>query len=135
MTTTDPVGTALWSIGAGSTSGAVAIASAMLVLRTLQANAPEADGEGTGAAVVLAGLVVGLSLAVAFGWMRSRAIDDLWRRGVISALCVFGASLLSLVAVPVDLLLGRPGLLAYAMLLLVAATIAGRAGRPAAEAR
>lgn len=132
MTTTDPVGTALWSIGAGSTSGAVAITAAMFALRTLQATAGETDDETAGATVVLIGLVVGLTLAVTIGWMRTRAIDDLWRRGVIGALSLFGASLLSLVTLPVDMLLGRPGLAGYAVLLLIAAAVAGRAGRHAA---
>ncbi|MGD2136493.1 MAG: hypothetical protein PVF27_10045, partial [Gemmatimonadales bacterium] len=62
----------------------------------------------------------------------SRAIDDLWRRGVIGVLCLFGASLLSIVALPVDLLAGRTGLAAYAFLLLIAAAITGRARRRAA---
>jgi hypothetical protein len=77
-------------------------------------------------------VVGGVVAAVASGWLLSRTIHDVWRRGVIAALSVFGASLLTLVAAPADMLAGRLGLVAYLVVLLVGAigarAVARRAG-------
>jgi hypothetical protein len=64
--------------------------------------------------------------------MLSGPIADLWRRGVTSALSVFGATVLAAVAAPADLLAGRAGLAAYLILLLIAALLASRVTRKAA---
>lgn len=121
------------SIGAGSTSGAAVVSAAMFVLRTLQHRTTGAADAGAdaerGAALVLVSVLVGLTIAVATGWTCSRPIADQWRQSVIGALSVFGASLLSLVCLPLDLVVGRIGLALYASLLLVGSVAAAAAAR------
>lgn len=121
----DPVGTALASIAAGATTGAAIITAGAIVLRTAQARSAAVLSLDTGFAILSATLILGIVAATASGWLLARTITDTWRRGVIAALSVFGASLLALVAAAADLLAGRVGLAAYGTT-LVAATIYAR---------
>jgi hypothetical protein len=126
--TTDPVGTALASIAAGATTGAAAIALGTLMVRMTQ-QAGASDAPETAAAVLSASLIIGITLAAGTGWMLTAAVEDLWRRGVTAAVSVLGASLLAVVTLPLDALVGQPALLVYASLLAVGAVIATRAAR------
>lgn len=131
--TSDPVGTAVASIGAGSSSGAAVVSVALFVLRTSQGVGGDTPAPGRGAVLVLASVMVALAIAVATGWRLSRPIGDAWRQSVIGALCVFGTSLLALVCLPVDLALGRAGLILYGLALLAGSTVAARAARRAGQ--
>jgi hypothetical protein len=122
--TTDPVGTALASIAASSTTGAAAITLGALIVRHLQAPGPDALPPETGGTVVLVSAFVGIVAAAGTGWVLTGAIDDRWRRGVTAAVSVFGAVLASTVALPIDTLLGRNGLFGYFALLVLAAVYA-----------
>ncbi len=134
MATRDPVGTALASIGAGATTGAVVLTGGVLVLRSLQAGAGATVAASLGFAVLIAAVLLGMATAVTAGWVRSRPIDDVYRRGVVAALSVFGAALLALVAAPLDMAAGRPGLAGYLGALVLAAIVAHRAARRAGDA-
>lgn len=128
MRTTDPVGTALASIAAGATTGAAAIALGTLVVRLTQERGTSAPPED-GAAFLGASLFLGIVLAAATGWQLTRAVDDLWRRGVTAAIAVFGASLLAIVAMPVDTVAGWRGLVAYVLVLAAGAVASARTAR------
>lgn len=101
----------------------------MFVLRTSQRGVTEARDAEHGAALVLASVLIGLALAVATGWRCSRPIADLWRQSVIGALSVFGASLLSLVCLPLDLVLGRFSLILYSAALVGGSVATARSAR------
>lgn len=119
--TKDPVGLVLASIGAGSTSGAAVITAGMIILRTMQASRGVDRTVNTGFAVIWVTLILGIALAVLTGWALTRALDDMWRRGVVGALSVFGTALLAGIGMPVDLLTGRIGLTVYLLITLAAA--------------
>jgi hypothetical protein len=119
MATNDPVGLALASLGAGITAGAAVITTGMIVLRTVQVGAAAAEPSETHFTVLTITTFTGIVVAVAVGWVLSRALDDLWRRGVIGALSVFGMALVAGVAAPADMLAGRAGLAGYLAILLV----------------
>jgi hypothetical protein len=76
--------------------------------------------------------LLGMIAAAATGWLLSRGIADLWRRGATATLAVFGAILLSLVAMPADSMGGRLGLAGYLAALLAGAAYAGAHARRAA---
>lgn len=124
MTTQDPVGSALAGIGAGATTGAAFFTAGALLLRLLQGGRPPAVPQDVGFAIVSGSVALGIAVAAASGWLRARAIEDTWRRAVVSALSVFGAALLALLAAPADMFGGSVGLAAYLTLLVVAATYA-----------
>ena len=129
MATTDPVGTALASIAAGSTTGAAAIALGALFVRHGQQQGASTPDPATGATVLLGGVFLGVVLAAGTGWALTRAIDDVWRRGVTAAISVFGAVLLSLLALPADMAAGRVGILMYVVALVVASFVAHHTAR------
>ncbi len=131
--TKDPVGLALAGLGAGSASGAAVVTAGMLLLRTIQVSGGPEQAVDLGFTVIWASLALGITAAVATGWMLTGALDDTWRRAVVGALSVFGTALLAGIGMPVDLLAGRVGLTAYLFAMLVAALYARsaalRAGR------
>lgn len=129
----DPVGLALTSIGAGATTGAACITAGALTLRLLQARGAAGD-ERTGFTVIASTALTGLLLAAATGWLRTRAINDRWRRGVAAAMSAFGAALLAVVATPADVLGGTPGVGTYTVILLIAVLLFHRAAARAARA-
>ena len=121
MGTSDPVGTAVASIGAGATSGAAVMTAGVLLVRLLQSGDPQNLAAQPGTWILGSSVFLGLVVAAATGWLSTRAIPDPWRRGVTAALCVFGAVLLAVVATVADMIGGAPALSVYAGILAVAA--------------
>lgn len=113
----DPVVRALGGLATGAAAGAAVITTGLLVLRSLQGGRV-VETQDTGFFVLGASVLVGVITAAASGWLLSSGIEQAWRRGATATLAVFGMLMLSLVAVPADLLAGRPGLALYLMLLL-----------------
>ncbi len=134
MPTTDPVGTAVGSIGAGATSGAVLMTAGVFVLRLLQSGDPASVTPDVGGAILSTAVSTGLLTAVAVAWLRSRRIDDTWRRGVTAAVSVFGTVILSVLAAPIDTVAGVAGLGTYLVALLIGAVASHRAAGRAARA-
>ena len=132
MTTSDPVGTAVTSIGAGASTGAAVMTTGVLLLRVLQAGNPELPVQ-QGGAIIGASVLLGVLAAVATGWFRTRTIPDYWRRGVASVISVFGAAVLSVFATAADMIGRRVGIALYLALLMVAAWATHRAAARAAR--
>lgn len=97
------------------------ITAGMIVLRTMQASRGVDRTVSAGFAVIWVTLIVGIAIAALTGWALTRALDDMWRRGVVGALSVFGTALLAGIGMPVDLLTGRIGLTVYLLITLTAA--------------
>ena len=110
--TSDPVGTALASIGAGASTGAACVTVGLIVLRAA----------GPAEAIIPVSLFVGIVVAVATAWILSRPLADYFRRGLTAAIGTFTALLLAGLAVPADMLAGVFGLSVY-LALLVAVSI------------
>ena len=106
--TSDPVGTALASMGAGASTGAACITVGLIVYRTA----------GPAEAIIPTSLFVGIVVAVATAWVLSRPIADYFRRGLTAAIGTFAALLLAGLAVPADIVAGVVGLSLYLMLLI-----------------
>ncbi|MDH3456645.1 MAG: hypothetical protein OER90_07350 [Gemmatimonadota bacterium] len=133
MSTNDPVGTAVASIGAGATSGAAVMTAGVLLVRLLQRGDPHNLAAQPGTWILGSSVFLGLAVAATTGWLSTRAIPDTWRRGVTAALCVFGAVLLAVVATAADMIGGAPALSVYAGFLVVAAGITHGIARRAAR--
>jgi hypothetical protein len=125
----DPILVALGSIAAGSTASAAVITVGLITLRSVQRGGPEDGNTDVQLALLGTMLFAGLATGIATAWTLSRSIPDLWRRGVTSAVSVFGATVLAAGAAPMDLLAGRVGLVAYLILLVLAALFASRVAR------
>jgi hypothetical protein len=131
--TSDPVGTAVASIGAGATSGAAVMTAGVLLVRLLQRGDPQNLAAQPGTWILGSSVFVGLAVAAATGWLSTRAIPDPWRRGVTAALCVFGAVLLAVVATAADMIGGARALSVYAGILFVTAGATHHLARAAAR--
>jgi hypothetical protein len=127
----DPVVRAIGGLATGATDGAAVIVAGVLLLRTLQGGRV-AETQDAGFVVLAVTLFAGVATAILSAWLLSRGITVLWRRAVTAALAVCGALLLSLVAVPADLLAGRAGLAGYLIVLVAAAAYALTQARDAA---
>ena len=137
----DPVAVGLGALAAGAGLGGATMTLGQMWVKLLQGRL---DPEGYREAApdpLFAGLLAGVAVAVLFGWRRSRPVENLWQRGVISVLAAVGALLVGLLAAVADRLLGFPGLIGWGVLSVlvgVAASrwaVAGAAGRgPEGEA-
>ena len=112
----DFLGLAVASVLFGILIGAGVIAAALWAVRTLQIEAPApAPGELGGAGLLLlGGTMGGLVLGAGAAWTLMAPITSYFRRGGLAILTGFATLVVSLVAVPVDRFLGRPGLAALA---------------------
>jgi len=71
-------------------------------------------------AIITAGLVAGVITAFFTTFTLARTITDSWRRAALAATTVFAAAFLALLATPVDMITGVPGLSVYLLVLGVA---------------
>ena len=110
----DLIGVALGALAAGAAAGAGVVTLALIALRDrLQDLLPP---------IVFAGVVTAALVA----WTLARPVTDWWRRGLTAALAVFAALMLAALAAPADMAGGVTGLIAFAILLVVAAGTAAR---------
>jgi hypothetical protein len=116
----DPVLQALAGLATGAAAGASVITAGLLALRTFQ-RGRVAETQDQGVTLLAAIVLLAIVVAAGTGWLLSSGIAEAWRRGVIATLAVFGTVMLSLVAVPADLLAGRAGLAGYLALLAAGA--------------
>lgn len=110
-------------MGLGAACITVVLLLVQLLQRTAQANGnPATDVSGD---LLIAGLIAGIAIAALFGWRRSDGVENLWQRGVVGVLSVFGALMVAFfLTIPARQLLGSPGLVLLAALM----TIIGVAG-------
>jgi len=109
----DPLAIGLGSLACGTGFGGGTIVAALVIVRTLEHHVSGPGAQESAADPVLAGTLAGLAVGAAFGWHRSRWLDNLWQRGVIGVLSAVGALLVAFFAWPIDHLLGIPGLAAW----------------------
>ncbi len=116
--TSDPVGTALASLGAGAVTGAVVITVGLIAFRMMAGGVPEVVDAPY--SLIPISLFVGIAVAVVCAWLLSRPIADYFRRGLTAVLAVFAALMLAGLAVPADMVWRGGGLAVYLALLLAA---------------
>jgi hypothetical protein len=76
---------------------------------------------------LIAGLALGIAVAAVTSWRLSRPLDNLWQRGVVSVLAVFGALITALILTTlVHRMLGLIGLAILAVVLFGAGIAGGR---------
>ena len=115
----DPLAVGLGSLACGTGFGGGTIVAALVIVRTLERHVSAASYEESAADPVLVGAFAGLVAAAGFSWWRSRALENIWQRGVIAVMAAVGAVLVSFIAWPVDRLLGLGGLAAWGAASLV----------------
>jgi len=109
----DPLAIGLGALGSGAGLGGGTIVAALVIVRALERHVSAVTYEESGADPVLAGAIAGLAVAAAFGWRKSRGLENVWQRGVIGVLSGVGALLVGFLAWPVDRFLGLASLAAW----------------------
>ena len=89
--------------------------------------------------LLIAGLIAGIAIAALFGWRRSDGVENLWQRGVVGVLSVFGALMVAFfLTIPARQLLGTAGLVLLAALMAIIGVAGSRwalKGRGAGDVR
>ena len=93
----DPLAMGLGALATGVGLGGATITAAQGVVAQLRARLDPAD-YGIVGDPLLAGLLAGVALAAFFGWQRSRAIENVWQRGVIAVLSAVGTLIVGFLA-------------------------------------
>jgi len=93
----DPLATGLGALATGVGLGGATITAAQGVVAQLRARLDQGD-YGIIADPLLMGLLAGVVLAAFFGWRRSRAIENVWQRGVIAVLSAVGGLIVGFLA-------------------------------------
>jgi hypothetical protein len=117
----DPLGLVFGALGFGLTLGLALQSLVGFVVRTMQQGQPppsvEAPDLVSASALVLLGGTLFASLAAALAtWTVLVRLNNPFRQGMLAMVAAFGSLVLALVAMPVDRLVGRPGLLALALI-------------------
>ncbi len=120
----DPLAIGLGALTSGVGLGGGTIVAGLAIVRSLEHHAGTAGYEDIAGDPVIAATFAGLAVAATFGWRRTRALENLWQRGVIGVMSAVGAMLVGFIAWPVDRWLQTPGLIAWA----VTSFVVGAAG-------
>jgi hypothetical protein len=96
----DPLAIGLGALGAGAGLGGACITIMLLVIRLVQRVEIGRYGESVSEVDPFIFGLIAIALAAVFGWRRSQALENLWQRGVITVLAVFGTLLIAILAVP-----------------------------------
>jgi hypothetical protein len=112
----DPVAVGLGALAAGAGLGGATFTLGQLGVKLLQGRLDPERYREAAPDPLLAGMLAGVAVAVLFGWRRSRPVENLWQRGVISVLAAVGALLVGVLAAVADRLLGFAGLVAWGIL-------------------
>jgi hypothetical protein len=114
--TKDPLALGLGSLGAGVGFGGAFLTAAQIVASILRGDLEPTAFHETAPDPLLVGLVAAVGVGGACGWYRSRALDNIWQRGVIAVLAAVGAILVGFLAAPLDRFLGLIGLIVWLLL-------------------
>jgi len=120
----DPLAIGLGALATGVGLGGATVTLAQGVVSILRERVDPMYYPFVGGDPLLAGLAAGVALAAIFGWRRSRGIDNIWQRGVISVLSAVGAILVGFLAAPIDRFFGLAGMAVW----LVASAAFGALG-------
>ncbi len=115
----DPLAIGIGALGTGVGFGGACLTIVLLLVRLLQRTEISRYGQSVSELDPIWGTAGGILVAVIFSWRRSQGLENMWQRGVISTLSVFGTFFLGILAAPVWHFLQFGG-----MVLLTAASFA-----------
>ncbi|MGQ0703290.1 MAG: hypothetical protein ACT4PM_09180, partial [Gemmatimonadales bacterium] len=124
----DPVGLVFRSLGLGILVGLALQATVTWTVRTLQPPGGPAGPSlsSAPALVLLLGTFGGIIAAGAATYLVLGPIQNPWRQAMLAMITGLGSFVISLVTLPIDRALGRPGLLALAALAAAASVLLWR---------
>jgi hypothetical protein len=116
----DPLAIGLGALICGAAFGAACVTLAVISVTLV--GAFDARGDA-----LLGGLTLGILVATASSWLLSGPLDNLWQRGVVCVLAVFGALMFGFIlTIPARQAFGMGGLAVLTLLLLAAGAAGAR---------
>jgi len=97
----DPLAIGIGALGTGVGFGGACLTIVLLLVRLLQRTEISRYGQSVSELDPIWGTAGGIIVAVIFSWRRSQGLENIWQRGVISTLSVFGTFFLGILAAPV----------------------------------
>jgi hypothetical protein len=97
----DPLAIGIGALGTGVGFGGACLTIVLLLVRLLQRTEISRYGQSVSELDPIWGTAGGILVAVIFSWRRSQDLENMWQRGVISTLSVFGTFFLGILAAPV----------------------------------
>ena len=97
----DPLAIGIGALGTGVGFGGACLTIVLLLVRLLQRTEITRYGQSVSELDPIWGTAGGILVAVIFSWRRSQGLENMWQRGVISTLSVFGTFFLGILAAPV----------------------------------
>ncbi len=97
----DPLAIGIGALGTGVGFGGASLTIVLLLVRLLQRTEISRYGQSVSELDPIWGTAGGILVAVIFSWRRSHGLENMWQRGVISTLSVFGTFFLGILAAPV----------------------------------
>ncbi len=97
----DPLAIGIGALGTGVGFGGASLTIVLLLVRLLQRTEISRYGQSVSELDPIWGTAGGILVAVIFSWRRSQGLENMWQRGVISTLSVFGTFFLGILAAPV----------------------------------
>lgn len=124
----DPLGLAAGAVGSAVALGLAVVTATTLAVDTMRPAAGGSPDLDVPFYLLLWGTLAGIALAGVLAWRLLSPLQSAYRRGGLSMVSAFATVLAMLVCIPVNQLLGRPGLAALiALSLLVSFALARRA--------
>ncbi len=115
MAPKDPIALVLATIAAGATAGAATITLGVIALRAVSL----AQTEGTASFMIISTATLGGAVvAAATAWHLTESINDIWRRGVTSAIATMLGFIVAALSAPADMVGGIPALIVFLCLLV-----------------
>jgi hypothetical protein len=124
----DPLGLTAAAVGSGIAFGLAVVSAVTFAVDALRSPGAAPD-LGAPFHLLLWGTLAGIVLAGAMTWRLLAPLTSVYRRGGLSLVSAFATVLVMLVCIPVNQLLGRPGLAGMIGLSLIAALILARRAR------
>lgn len=112
-TAKDPLALGLGSLVAGIGLGGACLTASQIIASVLREQLEPLAYRDAAPDPLLAGLIAAVGVGGAYGWYRSRALENIWQRGVIAVLAAVGAILVGFLAAPADRFFGLAGLIVW----------------------
>jgi hypothetical protein len=130
----DPLGLAAWAVGSAVAMGLAVVTATTLAVDALRPSPGDAPDLGAPFQLLLWGTVAGIAIAAVVAWRLLAPLTSAYRRGGLALVSAFATVIVMLVCIPVNQVLGRPGLAGLIALSLGISAFLARRARTAGGA-
>jgi hypothetical protein len=131
----DPLVLAAGAVGSAVAMGLAVVTATTLAVDALRPSSGDAPDLGVPFQLLLWGTVAGIAIAAVVAWRLLSPLTSAYRRGGLALVSAFATVIVMLVCIPVNQILGRPGLAGLIALSLGISAFLARRARTAGGAQ